>query len=100
MGEARRQREPGIEANVAMRVHETPATSLLAGSPLNPPNRRMRTRMYGGVGGEKLRSSPLSRFHRLSKIGHCRRWNGPHIEIEERLIVLRTTELLDRPTRV
>src|SRR5580700_10342546 len=29
---------------------------------LNPPNRRMRTRMYGGVGGEDRRLSPLSRL--------------------------------------
>jgi hypothetical protein len=30
--------------------------------PLNPPNRSIRTRMYGGVGGEEPRGSPLSRF--------------------------------------
>src|SRR5208283_1424688 len=29
---------------------------------LNPPNRRIRTRTYGGVGGEEPRGSPLSRF--------------------------------------
>ena len=29
---------------------------------LNPPNRRMRTRMYGGVGGEDGQPSPLSRL--------------------------------------
>src|SRR5665811_375382 len=29
---------------------------------LNPANRRIRTRMYGGVGGEEPRGSPLSRF--------------------------------------
>ena len=62
MGEARRQREPGTEANVAMHVRETPATSLFTSPPLNPPNRRMRTRMSGGVGGAKLQSFPLSRF--------------------------------------
>jgi len=28
----------------------------------NPANRRIRTRMYGGVGGEEPRGSPLSRF--------------------------------------
>jgi len=33
---------------------------------LNPPNRRMRTRMYGGVGGEDRRLSPLSRLQRDS----------------------------------
>jgi hypothetical protein len=29
---------------------------------LNPPNRRIRSRMYGGVGGAESRDSPLSRF--------------------------------------
>ena len=29
---------------------------------LNPPNRRMRTRTYGGEGGEDRRLSPLSRL--------------------------------------
>jgi hypothetical protein len=29
---------------------------------INPPNRRMRTRMSGGVGGGKPRSFPLSRL--------------------------------------
>ena len=28
----------------------------------NPANRRIRTRMSGGVGGEEPRGSPLSRF--------------------------------------
>src|SRR5712672_786980 len=32
---------------------------------LNPSNRRIRTRMYGGVGGEEPRGSPLSRSLRL-----------------------------------
>src|SRR5215472_2273728 len=30
--------------------------------PLYPPNRRMRTRMYGGVAGESGRPFPLCRF--------------------------------------
>ena len=30
---------------------------------LNPPSRRMRTRMSGGVGGEEPPDFPLSRFH-------------------------------------
>ena len=34
---------------------------LTGGRSLNPPNRRIRTRTYGGVGGEKPRGSPLSR---------------------------------------
>ncbi len=34
---------------------------LTIGRWLNPPNRRMRTRMYGGVEGEESRDAPLSR---------------------------------------
>src|SRR5947209_19807538 len=30
--------------------------------PLNPPNRRIRTRTYGGVGGAEPRGFPLSRL--------------------------------------
>ena len=40
--------------------------SLAPSQPLNPPNRRVRTRTYGGVGGEEPRGSPLSRFGRAS----------------------------------
>jgi hypothetical protein len=29
---------------------------------LNPPNRRIRFRMYGGVGGAESQDSPLSRL--------------------------------------
>ena len=36
--------------------------SLAPNRPLNPPNRRIRTRTYGGVGGAEPRGSPLSRF--------------------------------------
>ena len=35
---------------------------------LNHPNRRIRTRMYGGVGGEEPRGSPLSRLYGTSKV--------------------------------
>ncbi len=35
--------------------------SLAAGRPHNQPNRRVRTRTHGGVGGEGPRGSPLSR---------------------------------------
>ena len=31
--------------------------------PLNPPNRRVRARTHGGVGGAELQSSPLSRLN-------------------------------------
>src|SRR5215211_1376348 len=47
----------------------TSAHSASAPSPncgrLNPPNRRIRTRMSGGVGGAEPRGSPLSRYRRL-----------------------------------
>jgi hypothetical protein len=36
--------------------------------PLNPPNRRIRTRTYGGVGGEEPRGSPLSRSISVSRL--------------------------------
>jgi hypothetical protein len=36
---------------------------------LNPPNRRIRTRTYGGVGGAEPRGSPLSRFAPASEPG-------------------------------
>ena len=35
--------------------------------PHNQPNRRVRTRMHGGVGGEGPRGSPLSRFSRRTR---------------------------------
>jgi hypothetical protein len=38
---------------------------------LNPPNRRIRTRTSGGVGGEESRDSPLSRSPLDSKRGHA-----------------------------
>src|SRR6266446_2405609 len=34
---------------------------------LNPSNRRIRTRTYGGVGGEEPRGSPLSRSNRFDE---------------------------------
>src|SRR5216684_7152110 len=36
---------------------------------LNPSNRRIRTRTYGGVGGEEPRGSPLSRS--LARLRHA-----------------------------
>jgi hypothetical protein len=50
----------GAEADATIAdIETTVATEQLL--PLNPANRRIRTRMYGGVGGEELRGSPLSR---------------------------------------
>jgi len=42
----------------------------------NPANRRIRTRTYGGVGGEELRGSPLSRFVFGSKRNRNDAWPG------------------------
>src|SRR6266851_8165646 len=51
----------GVEAGATIAdIQTTAATEQLL--PLNPANRRIRTRMYGGVGGEEPRGSPLSRF--------------------------------------
>jgi hypothetical protein len=39
---------------------------------LNPPNRRIRFRMYGGVGGAESRDSPLSRLTASWRSGYQR----------------------------
>src|ERR1039458_9847906 len=41
---------------------------------LNPPNRRMRTRMSGGVAGEAGRPVPLCRFHPIFHLRYQRNW--------------------------
>ena len=44
--------EQGVEAGATIAdIQTTAATEQLL--PLNPANRRIRTRMYGGVGGEE-----------------------------------------------
>src|SRR5882724_8186148 len=65
----------GVEAGATIAdIEATMATEQLL--PLNPANRRIRTRTYGGVGGEELRGSPLSRFQCLlrsalrTQLGH------------------------------
>src|SRR6266850_3861963 len=51
----------GVEAGATIAdIQTTAATEQLL--PLNPANRRIRTRTYGGVGGEESQGSPLSRF--------------------------------------
>ena len=51
----------GVEAGATIAdIQTTAATEQLL--PLNPANRRIRTRMSGGVGGEEPRGSPLSRL--------------------------------------
>jgi len=55
----------GEARNAAAEVFEARATKANSNTrrllPPNPPNRRIRTRTYGGVGGEESRDSPLSR---------------------------------------
>ena len=62
-GEAPTAGVGGTEACAARTKLERPAVTPFCGSrcPLNSPNRRIRTRTYGGVGGEEPRGSPLSR---------------------------------------
>src|SRR3979490_1598092 len=55
----------GVEAGATTADIQTTA-SIEQLLPLNPANRRIRTRTYGGVGGEEPRGSPLSRSLALS----------------------------------
>lgn len=51
----------GVEAEATVAdIQTTAAIEQLL--PLNPANRRIRTRMSGGVGGAEPRGSPLSRL--------------------------------------
>src|SRR6266568_3807619 len=64
-GEARMRRSKGPKPWRLTTLSDSPARRETP-TVLNPSNRRIRTRMYGGVGGEELRGSPLSRFaHQL-----------------------------------
>jgi len=63
-GEARSFRSEGTETFVRSRGNQSPTTSGLRRKSFNQPNRRVRTRTHGGVGGEEPRGSPLSRFTR------------------------------------
>src|SRR5713101_4595940 len=92
-GEAQISREQGTESRVVKGVTENPATERLMeevcdelGLPrlaprlLNPPNRRIRTRTYGGVGGAESRGSPLSRFRsKPSETVHASVQRSPQI---------------------
>ncbi|MER8523187.1 hypothetical protein NKH56_28185 [Mesorhizobium sp. M1076] len=65
---------------IALRTHSSLASALLALPPPRPhnqPNRPVRTRMQGGVGGEEPRGSPLSRLARIrsEKFGLAKFWN-------------------------
>ena len=55
----------GVEAGATIADIQTTASTeqLLT---LNPANRRIRTRTYGGVGGEELRGSPYPDFRTTS----------------------------------
>jgi len=67
----------GTETPMAKRMNESPAMHiafpvsyfdslglprLFVGKQFNPPNRRMRTRMYSGMGGEERRLCPYPDF--------------------------------------
>ena len=49
--------------------HSASLHSSLPLRPLNQPNRRVRTRTHGDVGGEKPKGLPLSRFAKVSRGG-------------------------------
>ena len=64
-GEARSAGGRGTEARMAFADSERRRLGGLCPMPsgrLNPSNRRVRTRMHGGVGGVEPRGSPLSRL--------------------------------------
>src|SRR6195256_5633313 len=63
-GEARMRRSNGPKPLRRTPLSDSPARSETP-TVLNPSNRRIRTRTYGGVGGEESRDSPLSRSPRL-----------------------------------
>src|SRR6266852_2147154 len=60
-GEARMRRSKGPKPLRRTSLSDSPARRETP-TVLNLSNRRIRTRMYGGVGGEESRDSPLSRF--------------------------------------
>src|SRR6266702_2398693 len=62
-GEARMRRSKGPKPWRRTPLSDSPARRETP-TVLNPSNRRIRTRMYGGVGGEELRGSPLSRSNK------------------------------------
>src|SRR5437879_2639746 len=62
-GEARMRRSKGPKPLRRTPLSDSPARRETP-TVLNPPNRRIRTRTYGGVGGEESRGSPLSRSQR------------------------------------
>src|SRR5216684_7483476 len=59
-GEARMRRSKGPKPLRRTPLSDSPARRETP-TVLNLSNRRIRTRMYGGVGGEESRDSPLSR---------------------------------------
>jgi len=60
-GEARMRRSKGPKPLRRTPLSDSPARRETP-TVLNLSNRRIRTRMYGGVGGEESRDSPLSRL--------------------------------------
>src|SRR5712671_1146225 len=66
-GEARMRRSKGPKPLRRTPLSDSPARRETP-TVLNLSNRRIRTRMYGGVGGEESRDSPLSRFGKRSSV--------------------------------
>ena len=79
-GEARQAGREDIESLSVVSEPECPADTLTRQR--NFSNRRIRTRMYGGVGGVGPRGSPLSRsMARIFRLERCGKsaaiWGGP-----------------------
>ncbi len=60
--EAQQQSRPRIRATQRLPRTDRPRLVARPARSLNPSNRRVRTRMHGGVGGAEPRGSPLSRL--------------------------------------
>ena len=65
-GEARPLAAQEIEASTAAGETERPVKSVIHDRTHNQPNRRVRTRTHGGVGGVGPQGPPLSRSSDLS----------------------------------
>src|SRR5437763_5974763 len=82
-GEARMRRSKGPKPLRRTPLSDSPARRETP-TVLNPSNRRIRTRTYGGVGGEESRDSPLSRSARPTANGppgKDNHWDSPRTKI-------------------
>src|SRR3981189_989391 len=66
-GEARMRRSKGPKPLRRTPLSDSPARRETP-TVSNPSNRRIRTRMYGGVGGEESRDSPYPDFQRRQQL--------------------------------